>query len=67
MMMNWEREQWRVCGIVGVFKMDWGCGRRIVEVYKRLAERISQGHHYFVTLHLGRLANNCRGARECVV
>ena len=34
-MMSWEREYWGVCGVVGVSKANWGCGRWIVEVYKR--------------------------------
>jgi hypothetical protein len=33
-MVNGEWEYWRVCGVVGVSKADWGCGRWIVEVYK---------------------------------
>ena len=65
-MMDGEREQWRVCSVVGVFKADWGCGGWIVEVYKRLAKRISRGHCHFVTLRLEHLDNNCRGAWECV-
>ena len=33
-MVNREWKYWRVCGVVGVSKVDWGCGRWIVEVYK---------------------------------
>ena len=33
-MVNGEWKYWRVCGVVGVSKADWGCGRWIVEVYK---------------------------------
>ena len=33
-MVNWEWKYWGVCGVVGVSKADWGCGRWIVEVYK---------------------------------
>ena len=32
-MVNWEWKYWRVGGVVGVSKVDWGCGRWIVEVY----------------------------------
>ena len=33
-MVNWEREYRRLGCIVGVFKIDWGCGRWVVGVYK---------------------------------
>ena len=32
-----------VCCVVGVSKADWGCGRWIVEVYKRSPRRIHLG------------------------
>ena len=41
--MSWERKQWGVCGVVRVSKADWGCGRWVVEVYKRFPGRIHWG------------------------
>ena len=32
--VSWEREYSGVCSVVRVSKVDWGCGRWIVEVYK---------------------------------
>ena len=32
--MHGEWKQLRVCGVVGVFRADWGFGGWIVEVYK---------------------------------
>ena len=51
-----------VCSVVGVSKADWGCGRWIVEVYKRFAGSAGWGPHYLVILRLERLDNSCRGA-----
>ena len=65
-MMNGEREYWRVCSVVGVSKADWGCGRRIVEVYKRFAGSASWGPHYLAILCLEFLDNSRHGARACV-
>ena len=64
--VSWEQEYWRVCGVVGVSKADWGCGGWIVEVYKWFAEGVCWGHYRFVTFRLERLDNSCRGAQECV-
>ena len=41
--MNREWEYCGVCSIVGVSKADWGCGRWIVEVYKRFPRCIHWG------------------------
>ena len=42
-MVDWKWECWGVCGVVGVSKADWGCKRRIVEVYKQFLGRIHWG------------------------
>ena len=42
-MVNREREYRGVSGVVRVSKADWGCGRWIVEVYKRFPERVHWG------------------------
>ena len=33
-MVSWEWEEEGVGCVVGVVGTDWGCGRRVVEVYK---------------------------------
>ena len=42
-MVSREWEYRGICGVVGVFKADWGCGRWIVEVYKRFPGRVHWG------------------------
>ena len=38
--MCWEWKEVRICCIVRVVNSDWGCGWRIVEVYKRFSRRV---------------------------
>ena len=52
-MMSGEWEYWGVCSVVRVFKADWGCGRWIVEVYKRFPSRIHWGFLSSCGLPLG--------------
>ena len=42
-MVSWKWEYWGVCGVVRVSKADWGCGRWIVEVYKRFPGHVHWG------------------------
>ena len=42
-MMCWEWEEVRICCVVGVVNVDWGCGWWIVEVYKRFSGRVHWG------------------------
>ena len=64
--VSWEREYWGVCCVVGSSKADWGCGRWIVEVYKRFPECVHWGLYRHLVFRLGRLDNSCLGAWECV-
>ena len=42
-LVSWKREYRGFCGIVGVSKADWVCGRWVVEVYKRFPGRVHWG------------------------
>ena len=61
-----EWKEVRVCCVVGVVNSDWGCGWRVVEVYKRFSRRVHWGPYRCVVLLLERLDNNRRGAWECL-
>ena len=63
-MMSWEREEEWIGCIVGGVGTNWGCGRRIVEVYKWFSERVHRGPYRRIALRLGRLDNICLGVWE---
>ena len=51
-MVEWGRKYRWVCGVVGIVKVNWGCGWRIVEVYKWFSPGVSQGHPPLLLYHL---------------
>ena len=62
-MMSGEWKQLRVCGVVGVFKADWGFGRWVVEVYKWFPGYSHEGNSYRRAVFCRwRLDNSCLGA-----